>query len=352
MILGNAGTGKTRTMKAMVWYWIKHGKARQIAQSAYTGKAALAMKVANDDVSNATVCKMYKINPNNPARSAATNKEQMEEAIGTRLYHLIDELSFIDLPYWYTITERIKRSTAHPYDCTGPIGDRYMTILGDLSQHTMPQSKYPPYAQNIAQIARSNHQALNNISFHAAQGAHFLQSIQTCVVLTEQMRQATTESGRDLHEVAQRFMDGTFNLTDLQKLNNRCINYLRPEDVNSTQLRAADCIVFRNREKMMLNDIIVRQRAQDQGQQLFICKAPMQQIQINCTSTQGRHHTIPYDQLPAGIKATIDHIINTTPPQKTKNQTMASGRAHTFTISTVYNMNSFTIMKPCLHSDG
>jgi hypothetical protein len=249
---GQGGTGKSRVIDALRDFFVGIGQARRFRLSSFTGVAAR-------NISGMTLHAALMLGEGifSSARSSKARKDLMAMWEGVD-YLFIDEISMVGCAFLYDISHAL--SVAKGNDLA--FGGINVVFAGDFAQ-------LPPVKQ-VRLYSHLDSKAIANAATKNGQKVVFGKllwlSVNTVVILTENMRQTGPENQRFV-ELLGRLRDGRCTQSDYALLNTRLATNL-DIDWNNEKWKDAPIIVAENAMKDALNERMAHNFARHTGRPL------------------------------------------------------------------------------------
>ena len=225
---GSGGTGKSRVITALTYYFNECGEARRLRLASFTGIAA-------KNINGTTLHTALALNQGQKGRKAKgkTKADLIAMWLGVD-YLFVDEISMIGC----TLLLQIHEALVEAKGCTQPFGGISVIFAGDFAQ-------LPPVGQ-IKLFSRTKWTS-ESVVF----GQLLWRSVTVVVMLTQQMRQAGPEN-QQFVEMLSRLRNGRCNQEDYELLNTRLL-CSAVNDPLFTQWKDAPMIVYTNAIKDSIN---------------------------------------------------------------------------------------------------
>jgi hypothetical protein len=241
---GSGGTGKSRVITALTDYFAQRGESRRLRLASFTGIAA-------KNINGTTLHMALALNQHQNRKKGNGKTKADLVAMWTGVdYLFVDEVSMIGCSLLLQIHEALVDAKGR----TEPFGGVNVIFAGDFAQ-------LPPVSQTkLFSQAKS---AKETTVF----GQLLWRSIETVVMLTEQMRQVGTGNERFV-EMLSRLRDGRCTQADYDLLNTRLLSNVL-DDGSQTQWQCVPIVVYTNAIKDAINLQATKTFAKRTGREIY-----------------------------------------------------------------------------------
>lgn len=271
MYIGGAGgTGKSRVINALKFFFERRGQGRRFCLASYTGVAA-------KNISGMTVHAALSLNQQKKGNKGKTQRDLIVMWEGVE-YFFIDEISMIGCQMMYRISQALIEAKGN----SAPFGGINFIVAGDFAQ-------LPPVGETrlYASVNTSQTQRATKKGQEVVFGKLLWLSIKTVVILTESMRQVGPENQR-LVQILERLREGKCNEDDFDLLSSRIL--LNVDNINWNDWKNAPVIVSENAQKDAINERAAYTFAKRTNQPLHWYYAIDTHQQVPVTDTALKEH--------------------------------------------------------------
>ena len=208
ILVGEAGVGKSRVIRAISWFAHQHGLARNVILSSYQGRPVANLK--NPAVRGMTSCMLYQIDGmhQNRANMSQKAKKQLEQNLLRIALDITDEASLTSADHFEACDRQAQAGLSDRAVPGCVFGGLNRLLVLDHLQHTAVTGGALWYgmSSSIAQAWSAHHRDKNTPSAmelpRVAAGTQLFRQFDKVVILDEQMRQNSNIPGATkLHDV-------------------------------------------------------------------------------------------------------------------------------------------------------
>ena len=300
-------------IRSWLWFAVLHDLHHTILVLSYTGRAAINLE--NEFIRVYTTSTGLGIGYESKKKKKNAPSQEVQQRLEKIDYILNEEMSFTSLQHFERMSKHTVAALGARADQTKLFGGLSLIQVGDFAQH-QPPNALPLFTGAAAEESgRIAPEFKNNASLATAR-VNF-KSMDTVVVLCQQMRQNQSHGGKILTELAGRLRNGEHTEADLQLLNSRSIGSspdacpaqyshlnLRLPPSSLAELQGERYLVLRN----SIKDLIIAQRlpiaAAAANQRLICWNAEHSAI----AKSDGQSYALPEQLIPIIMKASEQHF--------------------------------------------
>ncbi len=278
---GMAGTGKSRVINALRYWFSERDEEYRMICLAPTGAAAAL-------INGSTYHSVLGINQYSLDRETVANMAEVHENLKNVDYIFIDEVSMLDCWSMYQISKKMSQAMKNDNE---PFGGINMILAGDFAQLSPPGTKFSLYSESVDP---TNQEGVKGFQQECCIGKALWHQFTTVVMLRQNMRQ-TSSSAEDLkfRKCLENLRYKACTTDDITLLKTRIAGpgTNRPK-LTDARFRNVSIITRWNAYRDKINDLAVRRFAKDNKQALQTFYSSDKWKTANEPKQRGRKKTV------------------------------------------------------------